>query len=112
MEKYIELYPDHGGHKFLNSILYAMKGEQEKTFALYAEGNLPIFIYLGNAEETIKRLKKNFIYSIEQERSMFLWLKNSPIFNFLRSDPRFQEIVTKHKELYEANLHRYGDVEL
>ncbi len=30
----------------------------------------------------------------------------------IRSDPRFQEILAKHKELYEENLAKYGDLDI
>jgi TolB-like protein len=45
------------------------------------------------------------------EESWYLRLKNHQLYDFLRSDPRFQEILSKHKELYEENLRKYGDID-
>ena len=44
--------------------------------------------------------------------SYYFHLKNNRVFDTVRSDPRFQEILAKHKELYEENLKKYGDLEL
>jgi len=46
------------------------------------------------------------------EESRYIELKNNPFLNNLRSDARFQHILTKHKALYEKNLAKYGDVDI
>ena len=43
---------------------------------------------------------------------MYLEFMNNPLFNFLHSDPRFHEILAKHKEVYEENLAKYGDIDI
>jgi len=42
----------------------------------------------------------------------YLYLKLHPRFDFLRSDPRFQKILTQRKEQYEENLAKYGDIDI
>ena len=45
-------------------------------------------------------------------RSRYLTYLNHPHYKILHNDPRFQELLAKHKELYEENLKKYGDIDL
>ena len=36
---------------------------------------------------------------------------NHPTLDSVRNTLRFQEILAKHKEIYEDNLAKYGDIE-
>jgi hypothetical protein len=45
-------------------------------------------------------------------RSKFLRYLNLPYYKILHNDSRFQEILAKHKELYEENLAKYGDIDI
>jgi hypothetical protein len=49
---------------------------------------------------------------IKRRESSYLWFKNDPIYIDFRSDPRFQEILAIHKEIYEENLEKYGDIDI
>jgi ASC-1-like (ASCH) protein len=44
--------------------------------------------------------------------SIYSLLLNDPINDDFRDDPRFQEMLKKHKEVYEANEKKYGDIDL
>ena len=46
------------------------------------------------------------------QNSMYLDLKMDPIYDYLRDDPRFQELIAKYKELYDENLRKYGDIDI
>jgi len=45
---------------------------------------------------------------LKNRRSEYLFMKNNPFYDNIRSDPRFQEILAEHKALYEENLRKYG----
>jgi hypothetical protein len=78
----------------------------EKALALDLPPNKKsmIFLYLKMDEEAIRYLKNSSKQIKQSKRSMYLYLKNHPIYDFLRPDPRFQEIVIKHKKVYDENL--------
>jgi hypothetical protein len=42
----------------------------------------------------------------------YIYLKNHPFYDKVRSDPRFQEILAKHNKIYEENLEKYGDIDI
>ena len=62
--------------------------------------------------EAIKYLYEMTERSKKTKQSKYLLLQNFIIFDNLRADPGFQEILTKHKEWYEDNLKKYSDLEL
>lgn len=111
--KYNQLYPNTSQNRFLRAVLLAKNGEKEKALAL----DLPpitkimIFLYLKMDEEAIQHLKNSSKQLKQSKRSEYLYLKNHPIYDFLRSDLRFQEIMIKHKEVYDENLRKYGAID-
>jgi tetratricopeptide (TPR) repeat protein len=104
--KYNQLYPNTSENRFLRAVLYAKNGEKKKALALDLPPNQKsmIFLYLKMDEEAIRDLKNSSKQIKKSKRSNYLSLKNRPIYNFLRADPRFQEILIKHKEVYDENL--------
>jgi hypothetical protein len=64
------------------------------------------------SDETIQYLNEDFDRVKNTKSTWYLGLKYWPIYDFLRPDSRFQEILAKHKELYEENLAKYGDIDL
>ena len=67
---------------------------------------------LENSEEVIQYLNDKFELDTKLDYSRYIWLNKNPINYFLHSDPRFQEILAKHKEIYEENLAKYGDIDI
>jgi hypothetical protein len=63
-------------------------------------------------DEAIDHLNTIYEQDKEHKRSRYLSFKNNPFYDNLRSDPRFQEILAKHKKLYEENLAKYGDIDI
>jgi tetratricopeptide (TPR) repeat protein len=104
--KYNQLYPNTSENRFLRAVLYAKSGEKEKALALDLPPNKKdmIFLYLKMDEEAIRYLKNSSKQIKKSKRSNYLFLNNHPIYDFLRPDPRFQEILIKHKEVYDENL--------
>ena len=73
--------------------------------------NYAVYI-LGTTDEVINVLTKQLEISKNNERSVYFPLSTNPFYDPYRSDPRFQEILAKYKELYEENLRKYGDIDL
>ena len=69
---------------------------------------------LDMKDEALKMYKDHCEYFFKFKRSFYLIQLYDPFkyIDHIRSDPRFQEILAKHKELYEENLRKYGDIDL
>jgi serine/threonine protein kinase len=109
--KYLEIYPEHRYTYLRKSHLHAISGEKEKALEQLPEGSLTLYFILGMNEEAIKYLEVNFEENKKIDYSRYLFMNNHPMIDPLRSDPRFQAILAKHKELYEENLKKYTDIE-
>jgi tetratricopeptide (TPR) repeat protein len=102
----------------LEAFVYAIEGKEEealKTFT-FEEGvfSLVLHALLGIKDKTLIILQKKTEIDQERKSSYYSPLKNLMIFDHfdhLRHDPRFQDILKKHKEIYEENLAKYGDIE-
>jgi tetratricopeptide (TPR) repeat protein len=113
LSRFKEQLPDnHPAFIYANALLHIINGEKEKALALYPEGKTEIYYYCRMSEETISSLSKNFERNRKAEHSWYLSLINDPGFDFIRSDPRFKDILEKYKLLYEENLEKYGEYEL
>jgi tetratricopeptide (TPR) repeat protein len=100
------------------ALLHAAKGEKEEALKILNDLDIwtykipSIYILLGMNEEVFKKLNEGLEQAYERESSWYLHLKNHPQYINLRSDTRFQEILAKHKEIYEENLRKYGDLDI
>ena len=107
----------------LRALLYAVRGDKENALSSYnkttfdekydASFTLAILYLLLNDQEKAIEL----IIEGEQDyssrgisRSNYFIYLNLPYYKILHNDPRFQEILARHKELYEENLLKYGDI--
>ena len=101
--------------EFPHAIQYAIKGQKEKALntlkSKFWSSRVLLYTILGMDNEAISVLSEMTEQFKKTNDSRYQTLKNSAIFNDLRSDPRFQEILAKHKELYEENLRKYGDID-
>jgi tetratricopeptide (TPR) repeat protein len=105
--------------KYLRSLHYILKREKEKALKTYVKPDqsinpdfliMRLYDHFGMNEEFIQYLQEDFERLKKREESWYLWLKNATLFDKLRKYPRFQEILEKHQQLYEANLQKYGDL--
>jgi tetratricopeptide (TPR) repeat protein len=94
------------------SLSYALNGEKEESLKIFPNGSPLLFYIFNMVDEAIDYLYKDFENHKNSEYSIYFQLKNSKMYDFLRSDPRFQEILAKHKEIYEENLEKYGDIDI
>jgi len=108
-----ELSPDDSTTIILKSMVsYSLTGDKQKSLEMFPKGNLHIYLTLKMTEESVHELNSWFENVEKSERPKYLWLKDSHIFDFLRSDPRFQKIVEEHKKIYEENLEKYPDIDI
>ena len=108
-----KIHPNSSVNPFLRACLSAAKGERVKMpeINISAFYKSRLYLLLKMREEVIQYLNEDFEILKKSEGSRYLWLKNQPLCDFLRSDPRFQEIIAEHKKIYKENLKKYGDIE-
>jgi TolB-like protein/Tfp pilus assembly protein PilF len=109
-----KIHPNSSSNSLLRACLSAAKGERVKMpeINISAFYKSRLYLLLKMREEVIQYLNEDFEILKKSEGSRYLWLKNQPLCDFLRSDPRFQEILATHKEIYEENLAKYGDIDI
>jgi tetratricopeptide (TPR) repeat protein len=107
--------------KYLKGLYYVMNDEKEPALKTYDKSDssaiagflrMRLYDHFKMNDEFIQYLREYFERIKKREISLYLWLKSAALFDNLRSDRRFQEILTKHKELYEENLRKYGDIDI
>jgi serine/threonine protein kinase len=114
-DKYRKLYPDREHNYLFEAALYAVSGEKDKALSVNINNKYHKFIIyslLEMKEESIQYLNEDFDRVKNRNDTWYLLLKNHLVYDFLRSVPRFQEILAKHKQLYEENLEKYGDIDI
>jgi TolB-like protein/Tfp pilus assembly protein PilF len=105
------IYPDSNTDWYY-ALIYASKGQKEKALNTYKDKSTIIYSLLEMKDEALGVLTLWCERQLKQKISQYYFLKNNPFYENLRSDPRFQEILAKHKELYEENLRKYGDIDI
>ncbi len=86
---------------FTLAVLYLLLNDQEKAIELIIE---------GEKEYSSSTIFYNRPVGIS--RSRYFRYINLPYYKILHNDPSFQEIMAKHKELYEELLAKYGDINI
>jgi len=98
------------------ALLYAVNGQKENALNTFKSGfdldAVWFYSILGMKDEAISILQDRIERNKKTNSSSYLFLKNNAIYDSLRSDPRFHEILAKHKEIYEENLKKYGDIDI
>jgi serine/threonine protein kinase/tetratricopeptide (TPR) repeat protein len=114
IEKYVNSYPESNFAHQLKALKFAIHGEKEKALAVKLNKTMKARIYpfLEMKEEFFQFIVEDSQLAKKRKGSNYLWYKNNPIHDFLRSDPHFQKILAEHKELYDENLKKYGDLEV
>ena len=98
--------------KFLKAALYAVNGDKEKALNIDLSGikKHRIYLLLEMKDESLQFMNEFFDEVLKWKISFYTGTTNMPTYDFLRDDPRFQEILAKHKEVYDENLRKYGDL--
>jgi serine/threonine protein kinase/tetratricopeptide (TPR) repeat protein len=90
------------------SLMYAAIGENAKALAIKKDG--AIYSLLGMKDEAIRYIEDEMTKDYEHHDCSYISLLNSPFYNSLRDDTRFQEVLTKAKQKYEERLKKFGDL--
>ena len=103
--------------KYLRVLMYIINGEKEKALKTYTKSDryfalaiMRLYDHFKMNDEFIQYLTEDFDRLKKREESWYIWLKNSTLFDKLRSNSRFQELLEKHRKLYEENLKKYKDI--
>ena len=108
-----QIYPEDTYNSALRAMLLAAKGEKDKALEIDVGTDLNkwiLHLILKMKDESINYLNLDLERIKENQESWYEYLIYSPMCEFLLSDPRFQDIVSKHKKIYEENLKKYGDL--
>jgi hypothetical protein len=79
--------------------LFAAKGKKDEALTLHRDA--AIYSLLDMKDEAIAYLKKEMNNSMAESYLSLVYL---PIYDSLREDPRFQEILEAKKQIYETFL--------
>jgi len=111
IDKAEEIDPDHPSHAYYKALLHAARGEKEKALEIYDSPSFAVYSLLGMKDEAfcvgVEGMEKGMEKGWE---SYYLQLKNSPLYDNLRDDVRFKEILEKTKERYEELSNYYKDL--
>ena len=90
------------------ALYHAFRGEKENALEIDKSG--AVFAVLGMKEEALAYIDRVTRGGRRPDNDFYLYLalSNLPIYDILRDDYRFQEIVEREKEKYEQNLAKYA----
>jgi serine/threonine protein kinase/tetratricopeptide (TPR) repeat protein len=101
------------------ALLYAASGDKENALKLIeVDGDTfrsiftSIYSLLGMKDEAISNIRYGIEMGFEIQQwylYTYLYLKYNPIYDSLRNDVRFQEIMRSQRAVYEERLQKYGD---
>jgi tetratricopeptide (TPR) repeat protein len=108
------IYPESYSRAPLRAFLLASLGEKDMALEIKmsAFDKFRLHLFLSMRDEVITYLHEDFERVKNTQESWYLYFMNYPQYKFLHSDPIFQNILAKHKELYEENLRKYCDLDL
>jgi tetratricopeptide (TPR) repeat protein len=90
------------------SLMLAAKGEKDKALAIRKSGE--VYSLLGMKDEAIQYIEDEVKKDYEHHDCSYISLLNSPFYDNLREDTRYQEILKKAKQKYDERLKKFGDL--
>jgi serine/threonine protein kinase len=124
MTKWEKIKPYDTALERNRAYLFAIQGETRKAISHfnqtisdteknpYLEQSV-LYLLSGDLKQAIENIieSENQFTATGQSYSRYLRYLNYPYYKILHDNPRFQEILSKHKEIYEENRKKYGDIE-
>jgi serine/threonine protein kinase/Tfp pilus assembly protein PilF len=102
------LHPRFSNVQTFKSLVLAAKGEKDKALAIRKNG--AVYSLLGMKEEAIQYIEGEMKKDYEHHDYSYISLLNSPFYDRLRDDTRFQKILKRAEQKYEERLNRFGDL--
>ena len=103
-----DLDPEHPRLPFYRSLFHAAHGRKELATKKMGFFSDKIYALLGMKQEALEALKLR--KQTEPMYVTYLHLKNTPCYDNLRDDPRFQEILEQTKKEYQERLIVFKDL--
>jgi serine/threonine protein kinase/tetratricopeptide (TPR) repeat protein len=102
------LHPRFSTIEKYKSLMFAAIGEKDKALAIRKSGD--VYSLLGMKDEAIQYIEDEMKKDYEHYDCSYISLLNSPFYDGLRDDTRFQEILKKAKQKYEERLKKFADL--
>ena len=90
------------------AILLAQRGDRDGALALYR--NSEVYALLGMNAQATRELEREIRGTVSYPYIYYMDLLNNPHYASLRSDPRFQEILQREKELFDEQMKMFGNL--
>jgi hypothetical protein len=87
------------------ALLYAVTGNRVKALATMHHPDAVVYAVLGMNDEAIATMEKN---DREVRDYSYLPLLTNPLYDPLRTDPRFREILSRRKQVYDELVRKFG----
>jgi len=101
----LKTHPEFEEYSIPRALLFASRGAKKE--ALSIQKSAAIYSLLRMRREALQLLEEK---AGKNREYLYVNLLQNPFFNNLRSDPQFQSILAKQKELYEKRVKQYGDL--
>jgi len=114
LSKTESISPESKINKSRRAMLYFLRGDKDKVIEedILQHDKYLVYKLLKKREEVLLYLSERLERIKKSKKPYYLSLKNNSMLDFIRVDPRFQEILATHKKIYEENLVKYQDPEL
>jgi non-specific serine/threonine protein kinase len=109
LRKMEKIYPNE---RKMKSWIFALNKDKEKAMQANPDGHIIVYYIFKMVDEAVAFLNKQLKEYKDWEYSIYLEMTNSHLYDFLREDPRFQNIVEEYKKIYDENMEKYGDIDM
>jgi len=112
-------YGESDYHRQHRALLYAVSGDAKNALNLIAGDEdtfrsifTSIYSLLGLKDEAITNIQYGIAMGFDIQQwylYTYLFLKHNPLYDNLRADARFQEIMRSQQAVYQERVQKYGD---